>query len=79
MIVRAEFRVIVLLEADSVDKAAAMLASTDLNYILAEMNDGEWLGTHEFTGVRQVFPWDVAAACQAMGGDANFFDDADKE
>lgn len=77
MIVRAEFRVAVMLEAESVDRAAAMLASTDINYVIAEMNDGEWLGTHEFVGVSQVLPWDVPTACEAMGGPADFF--VDKE
>lgn len=77
MIVRAEFKITVLLQAESIDKAAAILASTDLGYIIGEMNDGEWLGTHEFTGVQQVLPWEVDNACQAMGGPSDFFADKD--
>lgn len=77
MIVRAEFKISVLMQAESIDKAAAILASTDLGYIIGEMNDGEWLGTHEFTGVQQVLPWEVATQCQAMGGPDDFFADKD--
>lgn len=79
MIVRAEFRVHVMLEANSIDEAAALLSSTDINYVIAEMNDGEWLGTHEFMGVTRVLPWDVETLCMSMGNDGTFFDDVDKE
>jgi hypothetical protein len=77
MIVRAEFKISVLLQADSLAEASAMLSATDLGYIISEMNDGEWLGTHEFTGVQQVQPWEVDDACQAMGGPSDFFADKD--
>jgi hypothetical protein len=77
MIVMAEFRIRVMLQADSLAEASAMLSATDLGYIIGEMNDGEWLGTHEFTGVQQVFPWEVASASQAMGGPSDFFADKD--
>jgi hypothetical protein len=75
MIVKAEFKITVLLASDSVEKAAAMLASSDLIYIINEMNDGEWLGTHEFIGVTRVYRWDLASACAAVGGDVSFFGD----
>jgi hypothetical protein len=78
MIVRAEFKITVLLEAESMDKAAALLSSTDLGYVIGEMNDGEWLGTHEFTGVTRVYRWELDAACAAVGGDSSFFDNADR-
>jgi hypothetical protein len=77
MIVMAEFRIKVLLEAENLTEASAMLSATDLGYIISEMNDGEWLGTHEFTGVQQVFPWEVSGACEAMGGPSDFFADKD--
>ena len=77
MIVMAEFRIRVLLQAESISEASAMLSATDLGYIIGEMNDGEWLGTHEFTGVQQVHPWEVDDACQAMGGPSDFFADKD--
>ena len=77
MIVMAEFRIRVLLQAESIAEASAMLSATDLGYIIGEMNDGEWLGTHEFTGVTQVLPWEVDNACQAMGGPSDFFADKD--
>ena len=77
MIVMAEFRIKVLLQAESIEKASAMLSATDLGYVISEMNDGEWLGTHEFTGVTQIQPWEVDTACQAMGGPSDFFADKD--
>jgi hypothetical protein len=79
MIVKAEFKIIVLLEAESMDKAAALLASTDIGYVIGEMNDGEWLGTHEFVGVTRVHRWELDLACATVGGDSSFFDDADKD
>jgi hypothetical protein len=79
MIVRAEFKIAVLLEAESLEKAAATMAATSLSYIIAEMEDGEWLGTHEFTGVSRIHRWELDEACMAVGGDSSFFDNADKD
>lgn len=70
---KCEMRTTFLMEAENLDEAQARITGMEPEYVLREIDDGEFLGQTNIDAVAEVDSAHLEEEETALGGDGTFF------